>query len=410
MPPPIWTQFNCYGVLGAAPSASPVDIRAAFRLKSKVTHPDSGGSHEGHVRVNLAYEVLSDPVDRQLHDKYWASRSVHPPTATPQADTYSRPSDRTAPQPQPRPPSSPRGEAASAFDALYRRVRSEIDQRTQRLNAQRAQRVSSLFTQFEAQLNQARATRNTLLIGASVTTLLALMLANSGLPWTWIIAIIAWFAFANSTSGPHFGSTRVSPGDPSWRQKATSAAGLEADREIKSSVDSLQQSLSTVASLQQLLTRSSSFDDSEEHVARQITATLFLLGYTPTSFDREGRMLVLTDGEERILVRYRHRAGAPTNVSYVKRMTETMAARGISRGYLFCTPGLTGNGAQAAQAHRIKWYSLETMNQWITDTARGPYDGPKGDILSQLKALMSFLAQISISISGPSYRRRRRYY
>src|SRR5438552_483264 len=66
-----WKEFDCYKVLEIPPSANPEDIRVARRRVSQKTHPDVGGTKEAQTRVNLAYEILSDPISRQSHDFYW---------------------------------------------------------------------------------------------------------------------------------------------------------------------------------------------------------------------------------------------------------------------------------------------------------------------------------------------------
>jgi len=66
-----WEQFDCYKVLGVHVAATTLEIRKAYYRASREVHPDRGGSHGAQVRVNLAYEVLADPVTRQAHDLFW---------------------------------------------------------------------------------------------------------------------------------------------------------------------------------------------------------------------------------------------------------------------------------------------------------------------------------------------------
>jgi hypothetical protein len=48
------------------------------------------------------------------------------------------------------------------------------------------------------------------------------------------------------------------------------------------------------------------------------------MGYLPIHYDGKSRILVFSDGEEKIIVRFRHRPGAPTNISYAKDMARAM--------------------------------------------------------------------------------------
>ncbi|PYM54358.1 MAG: hypothetical protein DMD77_23625 [Candidatus Rokuibacteriota bacterium] len=77
-----WQEFDSYKILGIFSSAGPEDIRRAYLHTSKRTHPDAGGSHAAQVRVNQAYDVLSDPVSRQAHDLFWYRRQSHSSATT----------------------------------------------------------------------------------------------------------------------------------------------------------------------------------------------------------------------------------------------------------------------------------------------------------------------------------------
>ena len=72
--------MNCYVVLGIAEDADSDTIRSAFRALARRHHPDAGaGSSTAEFRRALeAYEILSDPSRRQLHDRYLRrSRATH---------------------------------------------------------------------------------------------------------------------------------------------------------------------------------------------------------------------------------------------------------------------------------------------------------------------------------------------
>jgi hypothetical protein len=47
------------GVLGVAPGASLDDVKAASRKKALEHHPDRGGSAEGFIELNRAYDAMS---------------------------------------------------------------------------------------------------------------------------------------------------------------------------------------------------------------------------------------------------------------------------------------------------------------------------------------------------------------
>lgn len=63
-----------YAELGVDKSASPADVKKAYRKAAKKAHPDQGGSQEAFQRVNGAYLVLSDPESREEFDRTGKTR------------------------------------------------------------------------------------------------------------------------------------------------------------------------------------------------------------------------------------------------------------------------------------------------------------------------------------------------
>ncbi|WP_414691146.1 J domain-containing protein [Noviherbaspirillum sp.] len=66
-----------YDNLKVARDAPPEVIRAAYKTLSQKHHPDRNGNSANAMRIiqiiNVAYEVLSDPVKRREHDE-WITR------------------------------------------------------------------------------------------------------------------------------------------------------------------------------------------------------------------------------------------------------------------------------------------------------------------------------------------------
>ncbi len=61
-----------YDTLGVKKSASPEEIKKAFRKLAQKHHPDAGGSEETFKEINEAYEVLSDPKKKAQYDRFGA--------------------------------------------------------------------------------------------------------------------------------------------------------------------------------------------------------------------------------------------------------------------------------------------------------------------------------------------------
>ena len=66
-------QRDYYEVLGVPKSASPEDLKKAFRQQALKYHPDrnkDADASEKFKEVNAAYQVLSDPERRAAYDRY----------------------------------------------------------------------------------------------------------------------------------------------------------------------------------------------------------------------------------------------------------------------------------------------------------------------------------------------------
>ena len=64
---------NYYEILGVEMDASPEEIKKNFRELAKKTHPDKTkeNSEEEMMKINKAYEVLSDETSKEKYDKYF---------------------------------------------------------------------------------------------------------------------------------------------------------------------------------------------------------------------------------------------------------------------------------------------------------------------------------------------------
>lgn len=59
---------DLYGILGVNKTASPEEIKRAYRRMASQHHPDKGGDTNRFQEIEQAYRVLSDPAQRQQYD------------------------------------------------------------------------------------------------------------------------------------------------------------------------------------------------------------------------------------------------------------------------------------------------------------------------------------------------------
>lgn len=67
------SKVDLYEILGVGREATPAELKRAYRQLARKFHPDVNSSPDADERfkeINLAYEVLSDPVKRQQYDAF----------------------------------------------------------------------------------------------------------------------------------------------------------------------------------------------------------------------------------------------------------------------------------------------------------------------------------------------------
>ncbi len=91
-----------YSILGVDPAATAAEIKERFRFLSHAYHPDKfatiaqrKAAEQEFKRINEAYQVLSDPIERANYDRQRTRARTEPDAAS-------------TPSPPPAPPRSPR--------------------------------------------------------------------------------------------------------------------------------------------------------------------------------------------------------------------------------------------------------------------------------------------------------------
>lgn len=64
---------NYYEILGVKNDATSEEIKKSFRELAKKTHPDKTkeDSEEEMIKINKAYEILSDKNSKEKYDRYF---------------------------------------------------------------------------------------------------------------------------------------------------------------------------------------------------------------------------------------------------------------------------------------------------------------------------------------------------
>lgn len=406
-----YQQFNCYEVLGADARSGPLEIKNAFKQASLRHHPDrAGGSHEAMIRVNLAYAVLSDPISRHAHDLHWNARA-RDRFGTPRSkgsESRSTASARGSESPRkPRAAESARPHSSSSRDPLVglkRRIIRCVGEKKYEIRAQESRRAQDTFRRFEAEWTRARYFTVALMAMAVTTTSIAIKFPVA----LGFSAFLFWLSAKRLSAGTPVGGksfNAIRMDRESLIHHATSTAR----RSCQAEESALDTHFSQLSDLGVLLTQPSTLDESEVQVARRLVVAFFVVGYMPSHYDMPQRMIAFTDGEQAILVRFRHRDGASTNVKYVEKLARSMRTVNAMRGYVFASTGLSGNAARLADSQGIKWYTLETMNQWIQGIAESDYEGPAGDLLANLTKLQQFIDSLARALPSGGFGSHRRW-
>lgn len=75
---------SAYEVLGVDPSATPEEIKRAFRLRLRQTHPDAGGDAGAFIQVQRAWELIGTEQARAAYDRGHGFHSASSTTTTEQ--------------------------------------------------------------------------------------------------------------------------------------------------------------------------------------------------------------------------------------------------------------------------------------------------------------------------------------
>jgi hypothetical protein len=82
---------SAYQVLGLAPTADDEELRRAYRLRLRQTHPDTGGDAAQFIQVQRAWELVGTPEARAAYDRGHGFGSSAAPEYAPDAPSWRPP-------------------------------------------------------------------------------------------------------------------------------------------------------------------------------------------------------------------------------------------------------------------------------------------------------------------------------
>jgi curved DNA-binding protein CbpA len=367
--------IDCYTMLGVRRGSSIREIKQAFRKLSMMTHPDRGGSNEAQARINHAYEILSDPVLRRRHDEALTAGTAPAPARE----------RRRSKQAEEWESYFHKGRGIKSFKD---RARKELAGKSEEIRSGYGGRVDALRAETCAVF---RKVRNRWIISACSAC--AFLAAGFLYPWLWAGVILSgYMMYRNAMYGA--GDEAVFVLNPEWDHIIKRQARKKITLESEAMLAHLEELSGGVARLFRDLRKTSGTRDEERTVLVRMLVHFFLLGYRPVAHDRENRLVTVSNGDEKIALRYRHRTGSPMNRAFIQKLVDYMDDNNVRKGFLFSTTGFSGNAAQLAEKHAIACYSVRELNAWIGGISSGQYPGPGGDVIEYMDNFMKFMRTI----------------
>ena len=355
-----FTLFNCYPILGINLNCSPSEIKVAYRNKSKIYHPDLGGSNELMIKINLAYEILSNPIERQLHDLYWNINTGNQNRRDTSSEFNSQKQHQNI-----------------AFGSIRKSINDAIERQITLIFLKKDDLIKQ---EIVINLDEIKI-QKIIAIFAIIAFIIAEVYLYIKKSYIWAVLVVIVIILTVIPTIYLF--------DEKILEKCEKDATDKVNAKLKQEKDELNIYLTIINDIEKLLIEESSFYDSESLFIRRLSASFFLMGYLPLSIDVKDRLLLVTDGNDRILIRFRHRDGIPANISYVNKLITLMDSYNATKSFLFCSPGLSANAQYRAKESNIASYSLEEMNSFVKKSIYSDYKGK--DILKDLSQFEIFM-------------------
>jgi curved DNA-binding protein CbpA len=380
-----WTTFNCYEVLEVPVGVSDEEIRAAFKHASRRAHPDLGGSHEAQVRVNIAYEVLSNAELRGKHDRHWklGTSATGPivPFFTGEEALRNLWTGVGG--------SSRKLADGKTSSGLVRRVKDRITRDRDRITLDRESRKSACVDEFTKKLLKARLEAAVILLAMGLAGLVGVLY-----PVAFLGTLGGGALLVPRLRGVNFGvgnELSVALLDPLAGRRIQELAERLSQESVARDRERLEVHFAALEQLGKLVTTSTKAADTENQVLRRLLATLFVLGLMPTRHDASAKRVVLQGEGEWAALFYQHGVNQPLALATVERILDARAAVGAQAAFLYNQGGLSEKAAECADSAYVRWVGIRELNAWAKQVWTSENGGPSGDILQRLAEFKSFL-------------------
>jgi hypothetical protein len=377
-------EENCYEILGISSRADIAEVKRAYRRLSKLHHPDMGGEEQRQAALNLAKELLCDPVRRDAHDRLW--KRVDPVFFGAEDDGPTRGREEDNPK---------RPAAKKQRDGLRRNVERSIEALRVRIYSEERSKKAETAERFRKK----RRDRMLLRAGAMAACALSLI---SCLAFRSPIPLLAAAACAYpfvlglrlSLDGFEFSPQDLSEGNIAlvleryveFRVKGAVKEKLSLWERVKKHFEPNEFSFSAALP--------------EKEMALRLLLGFFAIGYVPRGYDPSARILSFEDEECVTLVRYRHRAGRPSDIRYARDLLAEAAKESARSGkaagnlFLFSTAGFSENAKAECRARGIRFYDAADFTQWLDELRQDGFRGPLGDVFDALAKFDRVLGRI----------------
>jgi len=385
------SDANCYELLGVSCRADIAEVKSAYRSLSKLHHPDVGGDASRQAALNLAKELLCDPVLRDAHDR--RLRRIDP--AFFREDEEGPQSVRPAPARRreaaaPNGPAAPSGKGPAPTprknrDGLRENVLRSAESLRERLRSEEAAKKAETAARFLKKRKDHMRLRSGAIAGCLVS-LGACLIFKNPLPLLAAAACAYPLLVSLRLSLDGF---EFSPDDLSENNIA-SVLGRYAEFRVNGAVN--EKLAVWEKSKKHFEPGEFSFSAAlpEKEMAVRLLLGFFGIGYVPRAFDPSARTLSFDDEDGLTLVRYRHRTGRPADIRFVRDLiaaAEREAAssgRAVAKLFLFSTAGFSENAKAECRSRGIAFYDAADFKEWLDGLRRRGFTGPRGDVFDAL--------------------------